>query len=36
MGTMEGFSSYNIPKIRAKLDVWMFLGLSYKAISRGR
>ena len=35
MATMEGFPFYNIPAISAKLDVSMFLGLSYKAISRG-
>ena len=34
MATVEGLPSYNIFKIRAKLDVSMFLRSSYKQISR--
>lgn len=36
MAIVEGLPSYKIPEIRAKLNVLMFLGSSYKQISRGR
>ena len=35
MAIMEGLPSYKIPEIRAKLNILMFLGSSYKQISRG-